>query len=104
MAPIKFAPAVCYESIYGEFISKYVRNGASLIVIITNDGWWGNTPGYKQHENYARLRAYRNPALGGPKRQYRYFLLHRSLRGGIRSSGLGSGHRNKNEYSCNDRK
>jgi apolipoprotein N-acyltransferase len=51
------APAICYESIYGEFMSKYIRNGANIICIITNDGWWGNTPGYKQHENYARLRA-----------------------------------------------
>jgi apolipoprotein N-acyltransferase len=51
------APAVCYESIYGSFIAKYVRNGANLIAVITNDGWWGNTPGYKQHEQYARLRA-----------------------------------------------
>lgn len=51
------APAVCYESIYGEFMSRYVRNGANLIAIITNDGWWGNTPGYSQHEYYARLRA-----------------------------------------------
>ncbi|MDP4214787.1 MAG: apolipoprotein N-acyltransferase [Bacteroidota bacterium] len=51
------APAVCYESIYGEFLSAYIRNGADLIAVITNDGWWGNTAGYKQHENYARLRA-----------------------------------------------
>lgn len=51
------APAVCYESIYGEFMSAYVHHGANLIVVITNDGWWGNTPGYRQHENYARLRA-----------------------------------------------
>lgn len=53
----QIAPAVCYESIYGEFLSRYVRNGADLVAIITNDGWWGNTPGYHQHENYARLRA-----------------------------------------------
>jgi apolipoprotein N-acyltransferase len=53
----RIATAVCYESIYGEFMSKYVRNGADLMAIITNDGWWGNTPGYRQHENYARLRA-----------------------------------------------
>lgn len=53
----KIAPAICYESIYGEFMSRYVRNGANLICIITNDGWWGNTPGYRQHMNYARLRA-----------------------------------------------
>jgi apolipoprotein N-acyltransferase len=51
------APAICYESIYGEFMSKYIRNGANIICIITNDGWWGNTPGHKQHMNYARLRA-----------------------------------------------
>lgn len=54
------APAVCYESIYGEFMSRYVRKGANIIAIITNDGWWGNTPGYGQHENYARLRAIEN--------------------------------------------
>ncbi len=51
------APAVCYESIYGEFMSEYVTNGADLIAIITNDGWWKNTPGLYQHEAYARLRA-----------------------------------------------
>jgi apolipoprotein N-acyltransferase len=51
------APAVCYESIYGEYMSRYVKNGANLIAIITNDGWWGNTPGHQQHMAYARLRA-----------------------------------------------
>ena len=54
---LKIAPSICYESIYGEFMSKYVRNGANIICIITNDGWWKNTPGHKQHMNYARLRA-----------------------------------------------
>ncbi len=49
--------AICYESIYGEYIGKYVEKGAQLIFIITNDGWWGDTPGYKQHLSYARLRA-----------------------------------------------
>jgi apolipoprotein N-acyltransferase len=38
-------------------MSKYVRKGANLICIITNDGWWDNTPGHKQHMSYARLRA-----------------------------------------------
>lgn len=53
----KFAPAICYESIYGEFLTEYVRNGANVIAVITNDGWWKNTAGYKQHMEYARLRA-----------------------------------------------
>jgi len=51
------APSVCYESVYGEFMAEYIRRGANIIAVITNDGWWGNTPGYRQHENYARLRA-----------------------------------------------
>jgi apolipoprotein N-acyltransferase len=54
---IRIAPAICYESVYGEFMSRYIRKGANLICVITNDGWWGNTPGHKQHMNYARLRA-----------------------------------------------
>lgn len=50
-------PAICYESIYGDFLSGFNRKGSDLVCVITNDGWWGNTPGYKQHMNYARLRA-----------------------------------------------
>ncbi|MGP8217161.1 MAG: apolipoprotein N-acyltransferase [Bacteroidia bacterium] len=49
--------AICYESIYGEYVGKYVQKGAQLIFIITNDGWWQDTPGYRQHLCYARLRA-----------------------------------------------
>lgn len=49
--------AICYESVYGEFCTQYVQKGANLLFIITNDGWWRNTPGHRQHLNYARLRA-----------------------------------------------
>ena len=35
----------------------YVRSGADLLSIITNDGWWKDTPGYRQHLTYASLRA-----------------------------------------------
>ena len=51
------APIICYESVYGEFVTGYVRNGASVLAIITNDAWWGETQGHKQHLSYARLRA-----------------------------------------------
>jgi apolipoprotein N-acyltransferase len=54
---LKIAPIICYESIYGEYVGDYVKNGANILTIITNDGWWGNTPGYHQHLSYARLRA-----------------------------------------------
>ena len=49
--------AICYESVYGEYCAGYVRKGARLMTVITNDAWWGNTPGYKQHFSYSRLRA-----------------------------------------------
>jgi apolipoprotein N-acyltransferase len=54
------APAICYESVYGDFMTTYIRKGANFIAIITNDGWWGNTDGHKQHALYAKLRAIEN--------------------------------------------
>jgi len=54
---IKIAPVICYESIYGEYVSDYIKNGANLLAIITNDGWWNNTQGHRQHLSYARLRS-----------------------------------------------
>ena len=51
------APIICYESVYGEFVTGYVQNGAQFLAVITNDAWWQDTQGHKQHLNYARLRA-----------------------------------------------
>lgn len=51
------APVICYESIFGEYVGDYLKNGAQFISIITNDGWWSDAPGYKHHLAYARLRA-----------------------------------------------
>ena len=53
----KMAPIICYESIYGEYVTDYVKNGANLLAIMTNDSWWDNTEGHKQLLFYARLRA-----------------------------------------------
>ncbi len=39
----KIAPVICYESVFGEYITDYIRDGAGAIFIITNDGWWKNT-------------------------------------------------------------
>lgn len=57
---LKTGPIICYESIYGEFVTEYVRKGAQFLAIITNDAWWGNTAGHKQLLSYARLRAIEN--------------------------------------------
>ncbi|MEO1516692.1 MAG: apolipoprotein N-acyltransferase [Bacteroidota bacterium] len=50
-------PIICYESIYGEYVTEYVRKGASILFIGTNDGWWDDTGGHKQHLRFASLRA-----------------------------------------------
>ena len=57
---ISLAPVICYESVFGEYVGKCIVKGAQLIFIITNDGWWGNSEGHKQHLTYARLRAIEN--------------------------------------------
>lgn len=54
---VPFGCAVCYESIFGEYCTEYVRKGAKFLTVITNDAWWGNTPGYRQHLSYSALRA-----------------------------------------------
>ncbi|MDC8098743.1 apolipoprotein N-acyltransferase [Chryseobacterium rhizosphaerae] len=53
----KIAPIICYESIYGEFVTDYVKKGANFLGIMTNDSWWGVSEGHKQLLSYARLRA-----------------------------------------------
>ncbi len=53
----KAAPVICYEQNFGHFMRGYIHGGADFIAIITNDGWWGNTSGYVQHREFARLRA-----------------------------------------------
>ena len=54
---IGLAPVICYESIWGEYVTDYIKKDAQFIAIITNDGWWGNTSGKDQHLQYAKLRA-----------------------------------------------
>jgi apolipoprotein N-acyltransferase len=54
---IKAAPLICYESIYGDYVREFVLNGANLLVVPTNDGWWDDSPGHVQHLQLAQLRA-----------------------------------------------
>ncbi|TJY66514.1 apolipoprotein N-acyltransferase [Sphingobacterium alkalisoli] len=54
------APVICYESIWGDYVAQYVKQGAQFIAIVTNDGWWKNTSGKDQHLQYAKLRAIEN--------------------------------------------
>ncbi len=56
-AGLRIVPAICYESVFGEHVAAHVRNGGNLIAIMTNDGWWADSPGYRQHLAFATIRA-----------------------------------------------
>lgn len=50
------APFICYEIIFPELVSNGVA-GADLVINLTNDGWFGDTPGPYQHFRQAQIRA-----------------------------------------------
>jgi len=56
----KIAPIICYESVYGEYVTEYTRLGAQALFVMTNDGWWGDTYGYRQHKYLSAIRAIEN--------------------------------------------
>ena len=53
----KVGTLICYESVFGEYVTEFVKKGADMLFVITNDGWWGNSPGHKQHLEFSKLRA-----------------------------------------------
>jgi apolipoprotein N-acyltransferase len=53
----KVAPIICYESVYGEYVTGYVNERAQFLAIITNDAWWDKSQGHKQHLTFATMRA-----------------------------------------------
>ena len=55
--PMRIGAAICYESVYGELVGNFVKNGANLLCVITNDSWWDDSPGHRQHFEMSRLRA-----------------------------------------------
>lgn len=54
---VRMGPAICYEGLYGDFFGDFVRRGAQFMAIVSNDGWWGDTPGYRHLFSISRLRA-----------------------------------------------
>jgi apolipoprotein N-acyltransferase len=51
---------ICYESVFGDEIRQFARNGAEVFVNISDDGWYGDTSASWQHLNMARMRAIEN--------------------------------------------
>ena len=48
---------ICYEVIFPSIAREMVKNGATLLVNITNDGWFGSTSGPYEHFAMSKMRA-----------------------------------------------
>jgi apolipoprotein N-acyltransferase len=59
-ASITILPIVCFESIFGPYCSRNLPKEKGFICMITNDGWWKNSPGYRHHFNFSPVRAIEN--------------------------------------------
>ncbi|NLB34202.1 MAG: apolipoprotein N-acyltransferase [Elusimicrobia bacterium] len=57
---MKFATAICFESIFGGEVSCFFREGAEVFVNITNDGWFLDTAGPYQHFIHSIFRSVEN--------------------------------------------
>ncbi len=53
----RIAGLICFESIFASLARQAVNRGAQILVNITNDGWFGQTAGPRQHAALSRLRA-----------------------------------------------
>lgn len=51
---------ICYESVFADEVRQFAKNGASIFVNISNDGWYGDSGAYAQHLNQTRMRAIEN--------------------------------------------
>ncbi|MFH1011109.1 MAG: apolipoprotein N-acyltransferase [bacterium] len=57
MPQTKVGCLICFEVVFPEVAAGLVREGADILVNLTNDGWYGNSSGPYQHLALARLRA-----------------------------------------------
>jgi apolipoprotein N-acyltransferase len=56
----KLGTFICYESVFPNFVRKFVRDGAEVLVNISNDGWFGKSAARRQHLAIVRMRAAEN--------------------------------------------
>ncbi|HUY11913.1 MAG TPA: apolipoprotein N-acyltransferase [Candidatus Dormibacteraeota bacterium] len=57
---LSIAPIICWESVFGDLVNAQVQKGAQLLVISTDDAWFGTSAGPYQHAQAAQMRAIEN--------------------------------------------
>ncbi len=56
----KLGVFICYESVFPGEVRQFARQGAQVLVNLSNDGWYGDSGAYAQHLNQTRMRAIEN--------------------------------------------
>ena len=56
----RYGVFICYEAVFADEVRQFARNGAEVLVNISDDGWYGDTSAPWQHLNMARMRAIEN--------------------------------------------
>ncbi|MDR1987150.1 MAG: apolipoprotein N-acyltransferase [Treponema sp.] len=57
---LRFSSPICFEDTFGYLSRDFVRNGAELIVNLSNDAWSNSLPAQMQHLSMALFRAVEN--------------------------------------------
>jgi apolipoprotein N-acyltransferase len=57
---VKFSTPICFEDVFGYISRRFVREGAQVIVNMTNDSWSGSVAAQMQHMAMAVFRAVEN--------------------------------------------
>jgi len=55
-----YSVLICFETAFPEFVRRTIIDGAQFVVGITNDTWWGRSPGLHQHARIFITRAVEN--------------------------------------------
>jgi apolipoprotein N-acyltransferase len=56
----RYGVFICYEAVFADEVRQLARNGAEVLVNVSDDGWYGDTSAPWQHLNMARMRAIEN--------------------------------------------
>ncbi len=56
----RFGSLICFDSVFPHIARESVKNGAQLLVLVSNDSWFENSAGVYLHRDHAVLRAVEN--------------------------------------------
>lgn len=57
---VSFGPMICSENLFPDIARKFARNGAEVLVVLTNDAWYKKTAAPFQHFIFNVFRAVEN--------------------------------------------